>query len=43
MRVAAGYIVPPEEFSKVERLYERYGVASEAGKDQPHAPAVDLQ
>lgn len=27
VRASAGYVIPPEEFSKVDRLYERYGIA----------------
>jgi hypothetical protein len=31
VRTSSGYVIPPEELPKVDRLYERYGVAAETG------------
>lgn len=28
VRVSSGYVIPPEELPKVDRLYERYGIAA---------------
>jgi hypothetical protein len=36
-RASAGYVIPPEEFPKVDRLYGRYGVASGTGEAEPTA------
>lgn len=43
VRASAGYVILPEKFSKVERLYERYGIANGEGEGQPQAPAADFQ
>jgi len=35
VRASSGYVIPPEELPKVERLYERYGVVSGTGEAEP--------
>jgi hypothetical protein len=37
VRTSSGYVIPSEEFPKVDRLYERYGVASGTGEAEPAA------
>jgi hypothetical protein len=37
VRTSSGYVIPAEEFPKVDRLNERYGVASGAGETRPPA------
>jgi hypothetical protein len=44
VRASAGYIVPPEELPKLERLYERYGIPARTGEAEPTgtSPEPDL-
>ena len=37
VRGSAGYLIPPEELPKVDRLYERYGIPSGTGEAGPTA------
>src|SRR5713101_7141860 len=37
VRGSAGYLIPPEELPKVDRLYERYGIPSGTGEAEPTA------
>jgi len=37
VRACSGYVIPPEEFPKVDRLYERYGVAPGTAETEPTA------
>jgi hypothetical protein len=37
VRTSSGYVIPPEELPKVDRLYERYGVAPGTGETEPTA------
>jgi hypothetical protein len=39
VRVSSGYVIPPEELPKVDRLYQRYGVALVTGETDPNATA----
>lgn len=38
IRASSGYLIPPEELPKVERLYERYGITA-AENSEPAPPA----
>lgn len=38
VRANSGYVIPPDELPKVDRLYDRYGVAS--GTDGTEVTAV---
>src|SRR5712692_9087214 len=35
VRVSSGYVIPPEELPKLDRLYARYGIASEEPETPP--------
>jgi len=35
VRTSSGYVIPPAELPKVDRLYERYGVLSGTGETEP--------
>jgi hypothetical protein len=37
VRASSGYVIPPEELPKVDRLYERYGIPSGTGDAEPTA------
>jgi hypothetical protein len=37
VRASSGYVIPPEELPKVDRLYERYGIPSGTGEAEPIA------
>jgi hypothetical protein len=37
VRASSGYVIPPEELPKVDRLYERYGIPSVTGETEPTA------
>jgi hypothetical protein len=37
VRASSGYLIPPEEFPKVDRLYERYGIPAGTGEAAPTA------
>jgi hypothetical protein len=37
VRASSGYVIPPEELPKVDRLYERYGIPSGTGEAEPTA------
>jgi hypothetical protein len=37
VRASSGYVIPPEELPKVDRLYERYGIPLGTGEAQPTA------
>jgi hypothetical protein len=37
VRASSGYIIPPEELPKVDRLYERYGIPSGTAQAEPTA------
>jgi hypothetical protein len=43
VRASSGYVIPPEELPKVDRLYERYGIPPEGGeaKSSDELPATD--
>jgi hypothetical protein len=35
VRESSGYVIPPEELPRVDRLYERYGIPAGTGEGQP--------
>jgi len=41
VRASAGYVIPPEELPKLERLYERYGIPALTGEAEPVAATVE--